>query len=129
MLWNIFIREDFEKIDLRAPQDSIVRPIMRNNFFGDFSFFLFFFFCIRKASVHKFSDDNALQSFKKSVTLLVEKPKVESKKAIKWFSYNKMIVYPSKFKIPFTIFWVTYDISIAYDDSRTVGASKIPHNF
>ena len=59
----------------------------------------------------------------------MEKPKVESNKAIKWFSYNKMIVYPSKFKIPFTIFWVTYDISIAYDDSSTVGASKTPHNF
>ena len=31
-----------------------------------------FFFCIRKASVHKFVDDNMLSSFAISVTLLVE---------------------------------------------------------
>ena len=56
------------------------------------------FFCIRKASVHSFSDDNTLSSFAKSVTLLVEILTTESQNAIKWFSENKMIVNPDKFK-------------------------------
>ena len=38
------------------------------------------------------ADDNTLSSFAKSVTLLVEIL------AIKWFSENKMIVNPDKFK-------------------------------
>ena len=57
-----------------------------------------FFFCIRKASVHNFADDNTLSSFAKSVTLLVEILTTESQNAIKWFSENKMIVNPDKFK-------------------------------
>ena len=57
-----------------------------------------FFFCIRKASVHNFADYNTLSSFAKSVTLLVEILMAESQNAIKWFSDNKMIVNPDKFK-------------------------------
>ena len=57
-----------------------------------------FFFCIRKAFVHNFADDNTLSSFAKSVTLLVEILTTESQNAIKWFSENKMIVNPDKFK-------------------------------
>ena len=37
-------------------------------------------------------------SFAKSVTLLVEILMAESQNAIKWFSENKMIVNPDKFK-------------------------------
>ena len=42
--------------------------------------------------------DNTLSSFAKSVTLLVEILMAESQNAIKWFSENKMIVNPDKFK-------------------------------
>ena len=57
-----------------------------------------FFFCIGKASVHSFADDNMLSSFAKSATLLVEILMAESQNAIKWFSETKMIVNPDKFK-------------------------------
>ena len=57
-----------------------------------------FFFCIRKASVHNFADDNALSLLAKSVTLLVEILMAKSQNAIKWFSENKMIINPDKFK-------------------------------
>ena len=49
-------------------------------------------------SVHSFADDNTLSSFTKSVTLLVEIQMAESQNAIKWFSENKMILKPDKFK-------------------------------
>ena len=58
---------------------------------------MIFFFCTKKGSVHNFTDDNTL-SFPKSVTLLVEILMAESQKAIKWFSENKMIGNPDKFK-------------------------------
>ena len=58
-----------------------------------------FFFCIRKASEQDFADDDTLSSFAKSVTLLVEILMAESQNAIKWFSENKMIVNPDKFKL------------------------------
>ena len=54
---------DFKYIISGVPQGSIVRPILFNAFLNDF------FFCIRKASVHNFADDNTLSSFAKSVTL------------------------------------------------------------
>ena len=57
-----------------------------------------FFFCFRKASVHNFADDNALSLLAKSVTLLVEILMAKSQNAIKWFSENKMIINPDKFK-------------------------------
>ena len=57
-----------------------------------------FFFCIRKAYEHNFAGDNTLYSFPKYVTLLVETVMAESQNAIKWFSENKMIVNPDKFK-------------------------------
>ena len=57
-----------------------------------------FFFCIRKASIYNFADDNTLSSFAKSVTLLVEILIAESQSAIKWFSENKIFVPPDKFK-------------------------------
>ena len=58
---------------------------------------MIFFFCTKKGSVHNFTGDNTL-SFPKSVTLLVEILMAESQKAIKWFSENKMIGNPDKFK-------------------------------
>ena len=57
---------DFKDIISRVPQGSVIGPILFNGFLDDF------FFCIRKASVHKFVDDNMLPSFAISVTLLVE---------------------------------------------------------
>ena len=83
---------DFKDIISGDPQGSIVGPMLFNAFLNDF------FFCIRKASVHNFADDNTLSSFAKSVTLLVEILTTESQNAIKWFSENKMIVNPDKFK-------------------------------
>ena len=49
-------------------------------------------------SVHNFANDNTLSSFAKSLTSLVEILMAESQNAIKWFSENKMIVHPGKFK-------------------------------
>ena len=64
---------DFKYIISGVPQGSIVRPILFNAFLNDF------FFCIRKASVHNFADDNTL-SFAKSFTLQVERLTTESQK-------------------------------------------------
>ena len=75
---------DFKDIISGIPQGSIVGPMLFNAFLNDF------FFCIRKASVHNFADDNTLSSFAKSVTLLVEILMTESQNAIKWFSENKI---------------------------------------
>ena len=75
-----------------VPQGSIVGPMLSNAFKNDFSF------SIRKASVHNFADDNILSSFAKSLTLLLEILTTESQKAFKWFSQNKMMINPDKFK-------------------------------
>ena len=83
---------DFKDIISGVADDSIVGPMLSNAFLNNF------FFCIRKASAHNFADDNTLSSFAKSVTLLVEILMAESQNAIKWFSGNKMIVNPDKFK-------------------------------
>ena len=45
---------DFKDIISRVPQGSVIGPMLFNGFLDDF------FFCIRKASVHKFVDDNML---------------------------------------------------------------------
>ena len=83
---------DFKDIILGFLEGSVIGPMLFNAFLNDF------FFCIRKASVHDFADDNTLSSFAKSATLLVEILMAESQNAIKWFSENKMMVNPDKFK-------------------------------
>ena len=68
---------DFKEIISGVPQNSIVGPMLLNAFLNHF------FFCIRKASVRNFPDDNTLSSFAKPVTLLVEILVAESQNAIK----------------------------------------------
>ena len=83
---------DFKDIISGVHQGSVVGPMLFNAFLSDF------LFSIREASVHNFADDNMLSSFAKYVTLLMEILMAESPNAIKWFSENKMIVNPDKFK-------------------------------
>ena len=83
---------DFKDLISGVPQGSIAEPVSFNAFLN------YFFFYISKASVHNFADNNALSSFAKSVTLLMEILMAESHNVIKWFSENKMIVNPDKFK-------------------------------
>ena len=47
---------------------------------------------------HNFADDNIPSSFIRSVKLLLEILIAESENATEWFSDNKMIVNPDKFK-------------------------------
>ena len=75
-----------------VPQGSIVGPIFFNAFLNDF------FYNIENASVHNFADDNALSCSAKTVKDLINVVKEESEVAINWFSSNKMIVNPDKFK-------------------------------
>ena len=83
---------DFKDIILGFPEGSVIGPMLFNAFLNDF------FFCIRKASVHDFADDNTLSSLAKSATLLMEILMAESQNAIKWFSETKIMVNPDKFK-------------------------------
>ena len=59
---------------------------------------MIFSFASEKRLYINFADDDTLSSFVKSVTLLVEMLMAESQNAIIWFSENKMIVNPDKFK-------------------------------
>ena len=80
------------KIISGAPQVSIVDPTLYNAFLSDF------FYTIRKAFAHNFTDGDTLNVFAKTIHELVHSLKLGSKTAIKWFSENKMIVNPDKFK-------------------------------
>ena len=82
----------FKDIISGVPKGSIISPMLFNAFLN------LFFFCIKKVLIHNFADDNTVSSFAKSVTLLVEILMAESQNAIKWFSENKMIANPDKFK-------------------------------
>ena len=86
------IYSSFEEIISGVPQGSIVGPILFNAFLNDF------FYDIENASVHNFADDNTLSCFAKTVKDLINVLKEESEVAINWFSSNKMIVNPDKFK-------------------------------
>ena len=86
------IYSGFEEIISGVPQGSIVGPILFNAFLNDF------FYDIENASVHNFADDNTLSCFAKTVKDLINVLKEESEVAINWFSSNKMIVNPDKFK-------------------------------
>ena len=69
---------------------SRVGPTLFNCFFNDFFYF------IDKASVHNFADDNSLIASQQNIKNLKFILESESKKAISWFQYNKMIVNPGK---------------------------------
>ena len=56
------------------------------------------FYDTENAYVHNFADDNTLSSFAKTVKDLMNILKEKSEVAINWFSSNKMIVNPGKFK-------------------------------
>ena len=57
-----------------------------------------FLFCIKLAYVYSFADHNTLSSFAKTFAELIRIRISESNNAIIWFSKNKMIVNPDKFK-------------------------------
>ena len=59
---------------------------------------MIFPFASEKRLYINFADDDTLSSFVKSVTLLVEILMAESQNVVKWFSENKMIVNPDRFK-------------------------------
>ena len=86
------IYNSFEEIISGVPQGSIAGPILFNAFLNDL------FYNIENASVHNFADDNTLSYFAKTVKDLINVLKEESEVAINWFSRNKMIVNPDKFK-------------------------------
>ena len=81
---------DFKDIISGVPQGSIVGSILFNAYLNDL------FFCIRKASAHKFADNNTPPSFVRSVKLLLKIQITEPKNAIKWFSDGKIIVNPKQ---------------------------------
>ena len=74
------------------PQESIVGTILFSVFLKDF------FNTNEKASAHNFADSNTLSVFAKTTHELVHWLKWETKIAVIWFSENKMIFNPDKFK-------------------------------
>ena len=86
------IYSSFEEIISGVPQGSIFGPILFNVFLNNF------FYDIENASVHNFADDNTLSCFAITVKDLINVLKEESEVAMNWFSSNKMIVNPDKFK-------------------------------
>ena len=85
------IKSTFKEIISGVPHDSIVGPILFNNFFNDFFYF------ILVASAHNFTDDNTLSSFAKTIENLISILESESEIAINWFNDNHMIVNSGKF--------------------------------
>ena len=82
------ICNEFKEIISGVPQEALVGPILLKALLHDF------FYTIEKLFAHIFADDNTLNVFAKIMHSL----KLESETAIKWFSENKMIVNPDKFK-------------------------------
>ena len=86
------VSSDFKDILSRVSQGLVVGSILFHAYLNDF------FFCIRKVSAHNFADDNTPSSFPRSVKLLLEILIARFENTIKWFSENKMVVNPDKFK-------------------------------
>ena len=87
------IYSGFEEIIAGVLQGSIVGSILFSAFLNDF------FYDIENASVHNFDDDNTLSCFAKTIEDLIHILEGESEEtAINWFSVNKLIVNPDKFK-------------------------------
>ena len=78
-IYTYNVSSDFKENILGIPQSSIVGSILFNALFlNDF------FFCVRKASAHNFTDDNAPSWFARSVKLLLEILIAESENVITW---------------------------------------------
>ena len=83
---------DFKDNVSRILQGSIVSPILFTVLLNGF------LVCIKLAYVYNFADHNTLSSFAKTFVELIRIRISESNNAIIWFSENKMIVNPDKFK-------------------------------
>ena len=59
---------------------------------------MIFFFFIKIASIHNFSDDNTLPAWGETLSKLIGTLESESNIAIDWFKKNKMIINPDKFQ-------------------------------
>ena len=86
------MRSRFQNVISGVPQRSIASPTLFSCFFN-----VFFYFS-DKASVHDFADDNSLSAFESNIKTLKLILESQSKKAISWFQYIKIIVNPGKFQ-------------------------------
>ena len=86
-------QNEFDTIISGLLQGSIFGPILYNNFFNDFFFF------IPKASVHNFVDHNTLFSFASTLKELLPILESECESPINWLHNNKIIVNLDKFQV------------------------------
>ena len=75
-----------------VPQGSILGPILFNIFLNDI------IDIFKETSIYNFADDNTLSCHAKNIECLINKLETDSEKAIKWFTENRMIANPDKFK-------------------------------
>ena len=73
-------------------QDSILGPILFKMFTNDL------FLLLSTADLHNFADNNIISAFSKDLQELIKKLKDAAECAIKWFTYNCMIINPGKFE-------------------------------
>ena len=97
-------------------QGSILGSILLNFFLND----LFKF--IKKAELVNYADDNANNAIESSQQMVVQTLQIESKAAINWFTLNKMLANPHKFR---AIFLASADMEFKFEiDDITLVAEK-----